>query len=290
MLQSKQRTPEEIDAYLEELKTWLKEDRDTPAEEMTDFFSKRLGIYEDVHLGHWPEEYAHIADFFRDGLNSLLDIGCGTGLELNAVYRRFPQAEVTGIDLCRDMMDKLQQTYRDKHFKAIVADYFECPFEAERYDAALSFETLHHFPYEKKKRIYQKLYRALKPGGYYIECDYMACCAEEERLCLEQYEYKRKKRPARPRIRPSRHPLNPGAPGGAHTQRGISVCGRALSKQRHGDPAGGKKQKFMTRQKGGKREGKQMTERERCGRRALRLRRQRAAGQVAQSQKPGPRL
>ena len=122
---------------------------------MTDFFSKRLGIYEDVHLGHWPEEYAHIADFFRDGLNSLLDIGCGTGLELNAVYRRFPQAEVTGIDLCRDMMDKLQQTYRDKHFKAIVADYFECPFEAERYDAALSFETLHHFPYEKKKRIYQ---------------------------------------------------------------------------------------------------------------------------------------
>ena len=25
MLQSKQRTPEEIDAYLEELKTWLKE-------------------------------------------------------------------------------------------------------------------------------------------------------------------------------------------------------------------------------------------------------------------------
>ena len=91
------------------------------------------------------------------------------------------------------MMDKLQQTYRDKHFKAIVADYFECPFEAERYDAALSFETLHHFPYEKKKRIYQKLYRALKPGGYYIECDYMACCAEEERLCLEQYEYKRKK-------------------------------------------------------------------------------------------------
>ena len=61
MLQSKQRTPEEIDAYLEELKTWLKEDRDTPAEEMTDFFSKRLGIYEDVHLGHWPEEYAHIA-------------------------------------------------------------------------------------------------------------------------------------------------------------------------------------------------------------------------------------
>ena len=128
-----------------------------------------------------------------DGRGTLLDIGCGTGLELNAVYRRFPRAEVTGIDLCRDMLDKLQQTYRDKHFKAIVADYFEYPFEAERYDAALSFETLHHFPYEKKKRIYQKLYRALKPGGYYIECDYMVCCGEEERLCLEQYEYKRKK-------------------------------------------------------------------------------------------------
>lgn len=68
---------------------------------------------------------------------------------------------------------QLQQTYGDKHFKAIVADYFEYPFERSCYTVQPSpLRRCTIFPYEKKKRIYQKLYRALKPGGYYVECDY----------------------------------------------------------------------------------------------------------------------
>lgn len=57
----------------------------------------------------------------------------------------------------------------------------------------MSFETLHHFIYSKKQTIYNKLFQSIKNGGYYIECDYFACCDEEEQLCLEEYEYKHKK-------------------------------------------------------------------------------------------------
>ena len=60
-----------------------------------------------------------------------------------------------------------------------IADYFEYPLEAEKYDAALSFETLHHFKYSKKQKIYDKLFQTIK-------------CGDEEILCLEQYEFKRK--------------------------------------------------------------------------------------------------
>ena len=70
---------------------------------------------------------------------------------------------------------------------------FKYPFEESKYDAAMSFETLHHFKYEKKQQIYNKLYQTIKGGGYYLECDYIACCDEEEELCLESYDYKRKK-------------------------------------------------------------------------------------------------
>ena len=52
----------------------------TPAEEMAAFFASRLSTYEDVHMRNWGELHAHIADFFDDGLESLPDIGCGTGL------------------------------------------------------------------------------------------------------------------------------------------------------------------------------------------------------------------
>lgn len=91
------------------------------------------------------------------------------------------------------MLDKLYKKYSDKEIELIVSDYFEYPFERECYDAALSFETLHHFKYDKKQKIYDKLFETIKPGGYYIECDYIACCDEEEAICLEQYEYKREK-------------------------------------------------------------------------------------------------
>lgn len=192
MLKNKIRTKEEIEIYLEELRAWIDDERNTPAEEMTDFFSKRIEIYDSVHLEHWSMEYEHIADFFDNSLNTLLDIGCGTGLELKAIYNRFPDVKITGIDLSRDMLRRLKEKYTSKDIRTIEADYFDYPFENEQYDAALSFETLHHFNYEKKQKIYKKLFQAIKHGGYYIECDYIACCSEEEEICLKFYEYKRK--------------------------------------------------------------------------------------------------
>lgn len=186
MLENKIRTPEEIQAYLTDLRAWMAEEDQKPAEEMASFFASRLEGYEDVHRRNWGELYSHIADFFDEGLGTLLDIGCGTGLELEAVYRRFPDAAVTGIDLSRDMLARAREKYAGRGFRAIEADYFRYPFPSGAFDAALSFETLHHFAYEKKGRIYEKLFHALKPGGYYVEADYVACCQEEEDLCRER--------------------------------------------------------------------------------------------------------
>lgn len=193
MLKNKIRTPEEIAAYLTDLKNRMAEEEDLPVEEMSAFFSRRISSYEDVHLKNWGELYASIAGFFDGGLQTLLDIGCGTGLEIEAMFRRFPALSVTGIDLSADMLAKAREKFSEVNFHAVEADYFACPFPAEAFDAALSFETLHHFPYEKKGAIYQKLYYTLKNGGYYIECDYVACCQEEEDLCQERCRRAREK-------------------------------------------------------------------------------------------------
>lgn len=193
MLKNHRRTEEEKAQYLADLRAWIESQRDVPAEEMASFFAARLDTYEDVHLGNWGDVYEAIADYFDEGLTSLLDIGCGTGLELRAMFRRFPGLQVTGVDLSPDMLGKLQETYQGQGIELIQGDYFLVPLGESRFDAALSFETLHHFKYEKKLGLYQKLYKALRPGGYYVECDYMACCPEEEAMCQAHLEEKRKK-------------------------------------------------------------------------------------------------
>ncbi len=192
MLESRVLTSEEVQRRLEEVRDWLRQAQDEPVEGMAEFFARRIGQYEDVHLGRWAEEYAHIADYFEDGMQTLLDIGCGTGLELAALFRRFPRLAVTGVDLSEPMLRRLREHYAGRNLTLVQADYFTHPFGERAFDAALSFETLHHFPAEKKLALYRKLFRAVKAGGCYVECDYVACCEEEEALCRAASEARRR--------------------------------------------------------------------------------------------------
>lgn len=192
MAQNQIQTPQEIQAYMAALKEWMASQEDCPAEEMAGFFAARLDGYEEHQLQHWREEYAQIADLFDENLRTLLDLGCGTGLELQAIFKRFPKAEVTGIDLSGEMLEQLQNKYKEKKIKVFQADYTKYAFETQQYDAVLSFETLHHLTYGEKKALYRKIFHAVRPGGYYIECDYTACCEEEEALCLAFRDQKRR--------------------------------------------------------------------------------------------------
>jgi len=83
------------------------------------------------------------------------------------------------VDLCRAMLDRIPEKHPDKTVNLICADYFTADFGGN-YDCAVSFETMHHFTPAKKAGLYQKIARALKPDGWYIECDYMVDTQAEE--------------------------------------------------------------------------------------------------------------
>ena len=94
-----------------------------------------------------------------------------------------PSAEITGIDLAPGMLDELRNKFPDKRMTLILGSYFDVPFEENYYDAAVSVESLHHFTKEEETSLYEKLRKALKPGGYFILTDYFAMSEEEERFC-----------------------------------------------------------------------------------------------------------
>lgn len=158
-------------------------------EEMASFFENRLAGYDE----HMITEIESAAEFYRftaaqlpsAGRCAVLDLGCGTGLELEEYLSLNPSAEITGIDLSQRMLSALKEKFPDRALNLICGSYFDVPFGENRFDAAVSVESLHHFTAEQKLSLYQKLFHSLKEGGYFILTDYFA---ESEALELEYFE------------------------------------------------------------------------------------------------------
>ena len=153
-------------------------------ERMDDFFAARIDGY-DEHMKRNIEGasgfYAYTASLLPAAADArVLDLGCGTGLELEEYFALNPSARVTGIDLSDAMLKALKAKFPEKALTLINASYFDVPLGEKLYDAAVSVESLHHFPAEMKASLYRKLHAALKEGGVFALTDYFAESEEME--------------------------------------------------------------------------------------------------------------
>lgn len=145
-------------------------------EQMSDFFTARVDEYDEHMIEKvegCKEAYIEMANIVPKTSMKLLDLGCGTGLELDEIFKLIPHVSVTGIDLTQAMLEKLKQKYGDKDIKLICGSYFDIDFGKSEYNCAISFQTMHHFSHKKKISLYEKVHKSLKENGVYIECDYM---------------------------------------------------------------------------------------------------------------------
>ena len=161
-------------------------------EKMSAFFESRLDGYDE----HMLNEIDSAGEFYPFTASSLpqnpncriLDLGCGTGLELEFYLKQNPTAKITGIDLSLGMLSALEQKLHGYDLTLIQGSYFDLPLGEEQFDAAVSVESLHHFTQSEKIPLYQKLHRALKNGGYFILTDYFAKNDADEVLFRATYE------------------------------------------------------------------------------------------------------
>lgn len=152
-------------------------------EPMAEFFARRVGMYDEHMLTDvegCKEGYTKMVELIPLECENLLDLGCGTGLELDFIFEKLPHLSVTGIDLSPEMLSALSKKHPDKDIELICDDYFKADLGETVFDCAVSFQTMHHFRKEKKEELYKKIHKALKSGGLYIECDYMVEAQAEE--------------------------------------------------------------------------------------------------------------
>lgn len=164
-------------------------------EGMREFFDKRAETYdkhmEDAGISS-SQFYARISASVANTKDKIriLDIGCGTGLELEGIFDRAPHAEIVGVDLSGEMLNELRAKYQKYvgQITLIQESYLTLPFGSECYDYVVAVMTLHHLLPDKKRRLYQRIKKALKSRGQYIEGDYIVTPEKEARLLVEYLE------------------------------------------------------------------------------------------------------
>jgi 2-polyprenyl-3-methyl-5-hydroxy-6-metoxy-1,4-benzoquinol methylase len=116
----------------------------------------------------------------KDGkVSRILEVGCSLGQLACELKRRFPEAEVHGIDIAAPML-------RYAHWRAVeqnlAVHYTQMPsedmqFESGSFDLISSHLLFHEIPLPVIKKTLAEIRRLLRPGGTYVMWDFPSATA-----------------------------------------------------------------------------------------------------------------
>jgi len=168
-------------------------------ERMKEFFNNRADSYDEhmqTNINNFENFYRMIAEpiINTDKKIKILDLGCGTGLELKYIFEKAPNAQITGVDISKKMLQQLKNKYKDKagQINVIKDSYLTLDFKINEFDYIVSVMSVHHLLYNTKKKLYTKIIKSLNNNGEYIEGDYIVTEEKEEKL-LNQYKKQMRK-------------------------------------------------------------------------------------------------
>jgi tRNA (cmo5U34)-methyltransferase len=119
----------------------------------------------------------------------VLDLGCGTGTIAKQVLERFPNAQVTCLDLAANMIAMARQKLANYPRVSYVQEDFTEMDGSETYDVVVSSLALHHLAADVEKRqFFRRIYLSLRPGGIFYNADVVLGTSDFlQRMYMQQW-------------------------------------------------------------------------------------------------------
>lgn len=138
------------------------------------FYTKMAKLYDTLYS--WMRNYDLEAKFLHKifcqhntKINSVLDIGCGTGNHALALqpYGHY----IIGIDISRDMLSIARSKSQEvPNISLVQGDITKSPFRKNSFDAAYALFSLvyNFYPFDVLLRCYLNVKKLLKPNGLFV--------------------------------------------------------------------------------------------------------------------------
>lgn len=102
------------------------------------------------------------------GAGELIEVGCGVGAQTEILLRRFPDLQVTGVDLSAAQLATAEANLAARpwcagRYSLHQADAARLPFDSHRFDAAFLCWILEHVP--RPQQVLSETRRVLRPGS-----------------------------------------------------------------------------------------------------------------------------
>lgn len=149
-----------------------------------DYFSRNAAHWDEVRRLHVSErevETALHAILGTDDIESLLDLGTGTGRLLSVLSGRVSRA--VGVDLNPDMLSIARvalDSPEHQHVQVRQGDILRLPFPAGSFDLVTAHQVLHFM--DEPRQMISGAAAMLQPGGRLVIIDFLSHDHEELRL------------------------------------------------------------------------------------------------------------
>jgi ubiquinone/menaquinone biosynthesis C-methylase UbiE len=111
------------------------------------------------------------------GYERVLDLACGTGELERLLLTRWPDLQITGVDLSAGMLRQASAKLKDASALWVLAEATHLPFPDGTFDYAICASSFHYF--SEPLQALQEIRRVLHPGGRLILVDwcddYLSC-------------------------------------------------------------------------------------------------------------------